>query len=178
MPPSMLRWVFHSPLRLTGVCCAVAGILVGGVLLAVPQPQQDTHVLAHPVVQPRPVTPTPAPPEPTSTPSETVGTRERTGVTTASREFVNAWARHEHPTPRPRWLRTIEPLTTGSLYRGLRATDPARLPRGHAHRMQLEQVGAFGATTVVTLTGGLQVQLQLVTEHGHWVVANIRPVGP
>jgi hypothetical protein len=178
MPPSMLRWVFHSPLRLTGVCCAAAGILVGGVLLAAPQPPQHTHVRARPVVQPRPVTPTPALPEPTSAPSESVGTRERTGVTTASREFVNAWARHEHPTARPRWLRTIEPLTTGSLYRGLRATDPARLPRGHAHWVQVEQVGAFGATTVVALSGGLQVQLQLVTEHGHWVVANVRPVGP
>jgi hypothetical protein len=181
MPPSVVRWAFHSPLRLALVCAAVTGVLVVAVFLATTQLRHGVHAVARPAARPVPPSAVPTPSTSTSplipTPSETTGTRARARVMHVSRVFVDAWARHGRLVPRAAWLRRIERRTTSSLYRGLEVTDPARLPRGRAQRVDLEQLGAFAATTSVTLTSGLRLEVRLVVENGRWLVADVRPVG-
>jgi hypothetical protein len=181
MPPSILRWAFHSPLRLALVAVTLTGVLVGVLVLVTTQSRHDVHAVARPAAaRPVPASPVPSPPAstptPTPTPSERTGTRARTRVVNVSRVFVDTWARHGRPTPRSTWLRRIERRTTPSLYRGLEVTDPARLPHGRAQRVDLAELGAFAATTNVTLTSGLQVEVRLVVENGRWLVADVRPV--
>lgn len=178
MPPSIMRWTFYSPLRLAVVSLAVAGILVGGVLIATSQPQHNHAAIAQPAARQTHAPTATVPPTPTPTPSETLDARAHANVTKASRIFVNAWATNEQEAGRNRWLRTIRPLTTDSLFRGLKVTDLARLPRGSVERVRLQEAGAFAATSTVTLSSGLQVEVHLVAEKGHWVVADLRPVGP
>lgn len=178
MPPSILRWAFHSPLRLALVGVAVTGVLVGALVLVTTQLRHDVHAVPRPVARPVPASAVPSPPTatPAPTPSESPGMHARAQVVNVSRLFVDAWARHGPPVPRSTWLRRIERRTTPSLYRGLEVTDPARLPRGRAQRVDLEQLGAFAASTSVTLTSGLRVEVRLVVENGRWLVADVRPV--
>jgi hypothetical protein len=176
VPPSLVRWAFHSPLRLLGVSLAVVAVLVGSVGIAASltqDPGRSTRAATQPV-------PTPAPTAgPTSLPtaSESVSTRDRHTATRTARAFVNAWARGGEALSRPEWLRTMRSLTTVSLYRGLKFTDPAALPTGRVRKVHVETLGAFSADLTVTLTNGLRVTVQAVADGGQWVVSDIRPVG-
>jgi hypothetical protein len=185
-PPNILGWPFHSPARLAAVTVVVAGIVVGGVMLArsylLPLSRQATPPAPQPVAQTvaQPRTPTAsatsgdhAPP-----PSERVPSSVRTGLLRSARAFVDAWALDADTPARMSWLREIRPLTTQSLYEGLRATDLARLPRGHVRRADLRQPGPFAGTVVVVLTRGVRVEVGLVAEQDRWLVADIRPAGP
>jgi hypothetical protein len=177
VPPSLVRWAFHSPLRLLGVSLAVVAVLVGGVGIATTL-TQDPGKPARAASQP---VPTPAPtvvPDPLPSASESVSARERRTATRTARAFVNAWAKGGQATQsRPEWLRAMRSLTTASLYRGLKYTDAAALPTSRVRQVHLETLGAFSADFTVTLTSGLRVAVQAVADGGQWVVADIRPVG-
>ena len=181
MPPSVLRWAFYSPTRLAVVSLVVAGIVVGGVVLARaqvhPPPQQVTQP-RQPVTRLSTPTPTTRPDDQASVPGERVPRSVRTTIVRSARAFVDAWARDARPQSGAVWLREIRPLTTPSLYRGLRVTDPARLPRGPVRRVHLRQVGPFAGAAVVALGGGLRVDVRLVSERARWLVADIEPAGP
>jgi hypothetical protein len=179
VPPSILRWAFHSPARLAAVSLVTAGIVVGVVVLAgsqtpprtrAPAPQRVAEVV-HP-------TPTATAGDAAPTSSERVSPSVRADISRSARRFVQAWARDAKPAPRSRWLPAMRAQTTGSLYRGLRATDPARLPRAHVRGVDLEEAGPFAGTAVVTLSGHLRVVVRLVAERGRWLAADIRPAGP
>ena len=186
-PSSILRWAFYTPARLAGVCLVVVGIVVGGVLLARSQTAAPTPRATQGVSQPapRPVARLSTPTETAthgdadgSVPTERVPSAVRSGISRSARAFVEAWARDAQPQRRARWLREIRPLTTPSLYQGLRVTDPARLPRGHVRHVDLQEAGPFAGTAVVVLTRIVRVEVRLVAERGGWLVADIRPVGP
>jgi hypothetical protein len=181
MPPSLVRWTFHSPLRLLGTCLAVVGVLVGTVVLV--DASSEPRAVAR---QPQPTvkatpTPTASPvdaPEPTSTPSEVVTHADRRAVTTAAEAFVDAWTSSARQAmTRRTWRHAIKPLTTPTLYRGLSVTDPSRLPQARVRRVRADAVGAFAADFTVTLTNGLRLEVRMVCDRGRWVAADIRPVG-
>ncbi len=156
----------------------VAGIVVGGVVLARSQaPPPARHVAQHPRPVARVSTPTAAPGDQAPVSGERVPPSVRTGIVRSARVFVDAWARDAQQ-PRWQWLHHIRPLTTPSLYQGLRVTDPARLPRGQVRRVDLEQAGPFAGAAVVELGGGLRVEVRLVAERDRWLAADIRPAGP
>ena len=186
MPPSIVRWAFFSPARLAAVSLVVAGVVVGGVLLARSQVSPPRQQVAGHVPQsaPQPVarlsrpTATAGSGEGALGPSERVPTSVRTGMVRSARAFVDAWARDATPQPRAEWLGGVKPLTTPSLNRGLRATDPARLPRGQVSAVHLEEAGPFAGAAVVALDGGLRVEVKMVAEQDRWLVADIRPAGP
>jgi hypothetical protein len=178
MPPSLVRWVFHSPLRLLGTCLAVLGVLVGTVVFV--DASTEPRAVAR---QPQPPvtaapTPTPSPTERAEpTPSEVVTSAERKSATAAAEAFVDAWtsgARQEQP--RAAWRRSIRPLTTSTLYQGLSVTDPSRLPHAAIRRVRADSVGAFAADFIVTLTSGLRLDVRMVSDRGRWVASDIRPV--
>jgi len=175
----VLRWVFHSPGRLAAVSLVVAAIVVGGTVLAGSRTASPTKVPAPApaagAARPMPTAVTPKrPPAPT----ERVPGSVRREITRAARAFVQTWALGREPVDRTRWLRAVRARTTGSLYRGLRVTDPARLPRGHVRAVDLEEAGPFAGTAGVALSGGLRVEVALVAERGRWLVADVRPAGP
>jgi hypothetical protein len=175
VPPSLVRWAFHTPLRLVGVCVAVAAITVGGVLLAATQSDPAAPEPPSPVAQPAPAPSTTAIPSPSPTPSESVDADARRRARDAARTFVDAWAVEGRPLPRATWLDAIEPLTTDSLFRGLSVTDPARLPEGRVIGVALTEIGAFSSAATVSLTDGLQVDVRMVLDGGRWVVADVQP---
>jgi hypothetical protein len=175
VPPSLLRWAFHTPLRLAGVCMAVAAIAVGGMLVATSSSDRVPTEPRRPGVQPAPAPSTTAIPSPSPTPSESVNADARREARNAARTFVDAWAVEVRPPPRAKWLDAIEPLTTDSLFRGLRVTDPARLPEGQTTSVVLTEIGAFSSAATVTLTDGLRVGVRMVLDGGRWVVADVRP---
>jgi len=180
MPPSLVRWTFHSPLRLVATCLAVVAVLVGTVVLVdassepravARQPQQS--------VKPQP-TPTPSPtmdrPQPTQ--SEVVTHAERKAAASAAKAFVDAWTTGARQTMAPRtWRRAIRPLTTPTLFEGLSVTDPSRLPHAQVRRVRADAVGAFAADFTVTLTDGMRLGVRMVSDRGRWVASDIRPVG-
>jgi hypothetical protein len=177
-PSSLLRWAFHSPIRLASVGVLVASTVVACVLLAAGS-QHGTNAVAaqQPTRSASPNVPPATPSISTPSPGETVHVAQQGRIRAAARAFVDAWVSDGRRITRPAWLRKIRPLTTASLFRGLAATDPARLPPGQVQRVQLERIGPFAATAVVTLNSGLQVQVELLTEHSGWVVADVRPAG-
>jgi len=181
-PPGILRWAFYSPARLAAVCLVVAGIVVGGVLLARSQTVPSARPPTPQQQVPRPVaragTPTATAGDDAPTPTERVPASVRVALVRSARAFVEAWARDAQPASRLRWLHEVRPLATGTLYRGLRATDPARLPRGHVRDVDLEAAGPFAGTAVVALTGSVRIEVRLVAEQDRWLVADIRPTGP
>lgn len=176
-PASLLRWAFLSPMRLGLVSILVAGTIVTCVLLTAGA-QQGTHA-AEPAPGPssRHSVPPPKPSISIPQPGESLDGTASRRIRITARTFVDAWAIDAHSTTKARWLRTVRPLTTASLYRGLQATDLARLPGGQIERVQLEQIGPFAASAIVTLTNELQVRVELVTDNNAWVVADLRPVG-
>lgn len=186
MPPRIVRWTFHSPLRLVVVSLAVAGILAGGAVLtavssgvrARPEPAATTAPGPAAAMRSAP-TPAPSPgPTPAPTPAaEAVTAQTRDAAAGAARAFVDAWATAGRGRSHADWLQRIEPLTTPTLYRGLRATDTARLPGGEAGDVTLDELGPFAGAATVGLTSGVVLQVQLVTDHGRWVVADVRPAG-
>ncbi len=183
MPPSVVRWAFHTPLRLAGVCVAVAAVTVGGVLVATSPTDRAAPEPHRPVARPAPAPSTttirsPSPntiQAPAPTPSEPVGADARRGARDAARAFVDTWASGGRPLSRGKWLDAIRPLTTESLFRGMSVTDPARLPDGHATRVALTEIGAFSSAATVTLTDSVRVDVRMVLEGGRWVVADIQP---
>jgi hypothetical protein len=177
MPPSLVRWTFHSPLRLLGTCLAVVGVLVGTVVLVDASSEPRTVARQpHPTMRTTP-TPTASPVEPPEpTPSEVVTRVERKAVTAAAEAFVDTWTSGARQTmERPAWRRAIRPLTTPTLYRGLSVTDPSRLPQARVRRVRIDAVGAFAADLTATLTSGLRLDVQLVSDRGRWVASDIRP---
>jgi hypothetical protein len=177
VPPSLVRWAFHSPLRLLGVSLAVVAVLVGGVGIAATLtqgPGKPARATSQPVSTPAPT----VIPDPLPSASESLSARDRRTATRTARAFVNAWAKDGQQTKsRTEWLRTMRALTTASLFRGLKFTDPAALPTGRVEQVHLKTLGAFSADFTVTLTTGLRVAVQAVAEGGKWAVADIRPVG-
>ncbi len=79
--------------------------------------------------------------------------------------------------PTAQWRRALRPLTTVSLYAGLRSTDPVALPAGDVVGVRLDELGPFAAGAVVRLTSGMVLDVDLVAERGSWVVSNIQPEG-
>jgi len=180
-PPGILRWAFYSPARLAAVCIVVAGIVIGGVVLAGSQTVAPARGPTPQQRVPEPVggvsTP-PATPDAAAAPTERVPPSVRAGMVRSAREFVEAWALDARQPSRVRWLRGMRPLTTRTLYRGLRVTDPALLPRGHVRHVDLDEAGPFAGTAVVALTRNVRVEVRLVAERDRWLVADIRPAGP
>lgn len=175
MPPSLVRWAFHTPPRLAGVCVAVAAITVGGVLLATTQADPAAPEPRRSVAQPAPAPTTTAIPSPSPTPSELVDADARREARDAARAFVDTWAVEGRPLSRATWLDAIKPITTDSLFRGLRVTDSARLPEGQATSVVLTEIGAFSGAATVTLIDGLRVDVRMVLDGGRWVVADVQP---
>ncbi len=79
--------------------------------------------------------------------------------------------------PSAQWQRALKPLSTASLYAGVRSTHPASLPAGEVVRVRLDQLGPFAAGALVRLSSGLVLDVDLVAEHGRWAVSNIKPAG-
>jgi hypothetical protein len=189
VPPRIVRWTFHSPLRLAAVSLAVAGILAGGAVLTAVSPSSGVRAEPEPAATTSPgavaatrSAPTPGPspaptPAPTPEAAEAVTAQTRDAAAGAARAFVDAWATAGRGRSRADWLQRIEPLTTPTLYRGLRVTDTARLPGGEARDVTLDELGPFAGAATVGLTSGVVLQVQLVTDHGRWVVADVRPAG-
>lgn len=191
MAPSLLRWSFHSPLRLAVVSLTVAGVVVGGLALAAttvsgPRPPRSTVERLGPTPAPRePVTTMAQSPSPDEseeseepTPAERVRAKERTEAVAAGSEFVAAWTSgDERAVSAARWKRRMRPLTTHALFTGLRATDPERLPPGSVRRVRVDSLGAYSAGLTVTLTGGDRVELDLLAQGRDWVVSDVRPAG-
>jgi hypothetical protein len=176
VPPSVVRWAFFSPARLALVCLAVGLVIVGAVLLATRGSPAETRAVrpaetTTPRSQPSPSI------APTATSSEPVGPAARRHVTRTARAFVDVWVSGRSMS-RSAWHAALEPLTTTSLYRGLRSADPSRLPSGASVTdARLEQLGPFAGTAIVMLTGGTALDVHLVAQHDGWVVSNIRPAG-
>ncbi len=173
VPPSVLRWVFHSPARLTLVCVIVAGIIVGGSLLSTGISSDERQgEVAQATSPPAPsTTGTPSPAV-----SERVDRRAGTRAVHTARTFVNAWLSGQSM-PTAQWRRALRPLTTASLYAGLRSTDPVALPSGDVVSVRLEELGPFATGVLVRLTSGMVLRVDLVAEHGRWAVSNIQPAG-
>ncbi len=174
MRPSVLGWAFFSPVRLALVCLAVGVVLVGTVTLATHESSDEEPAVRPANTAPaRSVAPSSLPP---ARPSEAVSQDTRREATNTARRFVEVWVSGD-AMPGREWHRALEPLTTASLHQGLQMTDPARLPAGHVSAAHLQELGPFAGTAVVTLTGDVVLQVQLVAQHGGWVVSNVQPAG-
>jgi hypothetical protein len=177
VPPSLVRWTFNSPLRLVLVSLTVAGILGAGAVLAAVQRSPGTRQQDQPVATATPTRSATTNMTPTPTPVELVTAETHEHARDAARAFVTAWVHNGTDVSDAKWLHSIRPLATHALYRGLKQTDAAALPSGHLKALHLKQLGPYAGAATVTLTSGLILDVQLVADHGRWVVADIRPRG-
>ena len=64
---------------------------------------------------------------------------------------------------------------TPSLWRGLRLTDPAALPRGTVSELNVEAAGAYSAEVVAELSSQTDLRLSIVAWQRGWRVGDVRP---
>lgn len=69
--------------------------------------------------------------------------------------------------------RSLRLLSTPSLWRGLRLTDAATLPRGAVTAVHLEAVGPFAGTAIAELDTGSAIAVTVVAQG--WRVADVQP---
>jgi hypothetical protein len=165
--------MFHSRLRLAVTAATALLVLagVGSVFLGSWDANRDAIARV-------------APGEPTSGASTATANRvrgRRDGTVTpraASRvatQFLRTWLAGP-VTSRPEWLAPISTLATPQLARGLRATDPSRVPVAKlAGDLEPLSVGDYMAALEASLSDGTTVVLQVVYDGRGWRVSDVRP---
>ncbi|HEX2808425.1 MAG TPA: hypothetical protein VHN80_19860, partial [Kineosporiaceae bacterium] len=75
------------------------------------------------------------------------------------------------------WRRSVDPLATPDLVRGLAVTDPAALPGGApAGDPTIRFVSVSSALIEVPLSSGTRVLVTVVLVNGHWLASDVQPV--
>lgn len=166
----LVRWMLHSPTRLAGSAAVVLLAPAFGWASVVSGDEARS-------VEPRtatPVTREGAPATPTTSPVPTEATVPSHVVRTKAREFLAQYVlapRSPAPTSISADLRE---LSTPALWRGLRRSDPALLPRGKVSAVEVEDLGSFGGTVLADV-GTTWLVVSLVAWDEGWRVSDIRP---
>jgi hypothetical protein len=170
-----LRWLLHSPGRLSAaVVVAVGAVIVLGWTLGDSTPRgPDTGpraVAAHGRPEAAKVHPRTLGPGP---PDRPVRLSDDASIVAAN--FLRMWLAASATEPES-WADTITHLATPQLAAGLRVTDPSRVPSAElAGPLVPLVVGSYAAEVRAGLSDGSSVVLQLVYTGDGWRVSDIRP---
>jgi hypothetical protein len=155
----LLAWCFNSPRRLGAVLVGLLALLIGaGVAVNAIRsgPSQRS-------------------------PSSAVGVSgvspDAGPAVQAALAFTRAWASKPASVTDEQWRRSVDPLATPDLVRGLAVTDPAALPGGApAGDPTIRFVSVSSALIEVPLSSGTRVLVTVVLVNGHWLASDVQPV--
>jgi hypothetical protein len=170
----LLRWTLYSPARLLAVAVPALALAVLGVTwlgATGPPPAPDASAPAPPVEPSRPSAASHAPAQAGHTEAR-VPIR---AIRATARDFLDRYV--VPASARPRVVPpTLQALTTPSLWRGLRLTDPALLPRGRVDDLEVTDASPFSGVVVVGLHTGVTLRVSLVAWDDGWRVGDVQPV--
>lgn len=166
----LVRWVLHSPARLVATTAVVLLIPALGWVAIAPggeaRPGEAREVI--------PVSRASAPATPTSSPVPTETTASGRVLRLKSIEFLAEYV-VAPAAPAPAGVSAdLRELSTPALWRGLRRSDPALLPRGKVSAVEVEDLGSFGGTVLADV-GTTWLVVSLVAWDEGWRVSDIRP---
>jgi hypothetical protein len=168
----LLRWTLHSPARLLAVVVPALVVAVLGVsrLGADGPPSPPGTPAPAPAAEPR----SPATSDAQAQPRHTETRVPVAIIRSTAHDFLDGYVvpAGAHPRAVPR---SLQDLTTPSLWRGLRLTEPDLLPRGRVDDVEVTDAGSFSGVVVAELDTGVTLRVSLVAWDDGWRVGDVRP---
>lgn len=166
----LIRWVLHSPVRLAATAAVVLLVPVLGWAAAAPG-DEGRPAEARKATYASRGTP---PATPTSRPVPTESTVSGQVMRTMASEFLVEYVVAPGAPAPARVSDHLRGLSTPALWRGLRRSDPALLPRGQVTALEVEDLGSFGGTVLADV-GTSRLVVSVVAWNRGWRVSDIRP---
>ena len=170
----LLSWVLYSPARLLAVALTASVLTV----VAVTWPWGGDASAPEPTAVPSRVGEARPSPSTAVDGAEEVRPETRApvkAIRSAARAFVAGYVVTPTRDTPPGVPTSLRGLTTPSLWRGLRLTDPELLPRGRIEQLVVDETGPYSGRVAVELRTGLSLDVSLVAWDRGWRVSGVQP---